>query len=990
MSSIKTTEKEGDVSIGRHVGIGGNANVQGNVVVHMNMRVEGWLDAKNIKGSNKGIFTTAEKLREAYPHPHDGWWAIVGKSLPSPIYVGDGGEWVATGESGGTPTLDDANGSLQQAIDDAKNKANEAKKAIEDMVSSLPITQELGDSVTKVMSQAAVTEALANVKASTDDGKNLQEVYSTLFLEKDAKETSYIDVMEAGYALYPDGSIAPRNAWKATKNFIELGETLRINVSFVGGDNNVNFVCFYDKNKEFLSGISAGSKKYEADVSIPQGAKYIRFCTTINSFAVAKVYRKNFTPIRDVVQANMSAISNLQEDFIIKEALPDYDFRSKSSEEGLLNEDSGSYAPSQVWEYTPEYLDLSNVTKIVVTSSGTGASIVAFYDKEKSFVGNITRSLNAEKIKIPANAKFARFCFGWKKGSAIVSSYRTYTLNEYVENNIRPADVYCDEVNINNVDALLVEGSSLTASIASPIGFGWLSKMNDLVDILIVNDGRPGQSRTININALFKGELMNMSNSSLSVISYKYLLLMNSANDSSTGMEGFKELEKALSFSSAKNVTLILGEEEWGTKGYTDLNKNFGNLYNIPTAEPIAVMSSRLSTGYAGLKLSSHAGWRLSSCYAAMQEFIEALPVRRSIKMFRVRPNINVSKIDDLAFSTNEQRALLWKSCQVGQQANIALLGRAMTFNSADNLDQRDGRYDTSVTYSEGASERSESGKLLSGETIDCVGYSLIQFVVNADAVYSCNITFESDRKINAYTLKYNDEAHSNIYHKYVEIESSYADGIVNIKIDNAKGLLCDGKITLLLYADGSYKVSNPRCQYTGRQKSEGVFNYHQRLHGDECLQDTSVEDVILSGGAAIITPPVNLFLKSNCNSSGKLVALSSMTSVIKKNFASKSNRIAIRIAAQNFFKFATTRYSGAEYEDYVTSGHIGLEPNGYDYAYIYVIVDGAIQKKLVWSGWTEVYCEFDLQKGNHTLTIQRATEGNQLILIHDISVQDV
>lgn len=854
---------------------------------------------------------------------------------------------------------------------------------------TLSITQELGDSVTKVMSQAAVTEALANVKAITDDGKNLQEVYSTLFLEKDAKETSYIGVMEAGYALYPDGSIAPRNGWKTTKNFIELGETLRINVSFVGGDNNVNFVCFYDKNKEFLSGIPAGSQKYEADVSIPQGAKYIRFCTTINSPAVAKVYRKNFAPIRDVVQANMSAISNLQEDFIIKEALPDYDFRSKSSEEGLLNIYSGSYAPNHVWDYTPEYLDLSNVTKIVVTSSGEGASIVAFYDKEKSFIGNITRSLNAEEIKIPANAKFARFCFGWKKGSAIVSSYRTYTLNEYVEDKIRPVDVYSDEVNINNVDALLVEGSSLTASIASPIGFGWLSKMNDLVDILIVNDGRPAQSRTININALFKGELMNMSNSSLSVINYKYLLLMNSANGSSTGMEGFKELEKALSFSSAKNVTLILGEEEWGTNGYTDLNKNFRNLYNIPTAEPIAAMSSRLSTGYAGLKLSSHAGWRLSSCYAAMQEFIEALPVRRSIKMFRVRPNINVSKIDDLAFSTNEQRALLWKSCQAGQQTNIALLGRAMTFNSADNLDQRDGRYDTSVTYSEGASERSESGKLLSGGTIDCVGYSLIQFVVNADAVYSCNITFESDKKINAYTLKYNDEAHSNIYHKYVEIESSYADGIVNIKIDNAKGLLCDGKITLLLYADGSYKVSNPRCQYTGRQKSE-VFNYHQRLHGEECLQDTSVEDVILSGGAAIITPPVNLFLKSNCNSSGKLVALSSMTSAIKKNFASKSNRIAIRIAAQNFFKFATTRYSGAEYEDYVTSGHIGLEPNGYDYAYIYVIVDGAIQKKLVWSGWTEVYCEFDLQKGNHTLTIQRATEGNQPILIHDISVQDV
>ena len=129
MSSVKTTEKEGDVSIGRHVGIGGNANVQGNVVVHMNMRVEGWLDAKNIKGSNKGIFTTVKKLREAYPRPHDGWWAIVGNTLPSPIYVGDGGEWVATGESGGTPTLEDTDGALQRAVEEVKEKLTESKKA---------------------------------------------------------------------------------------------------------------------------------------------------------------------------------------------------------------------------------------------------------------------------------------------------------------------------------------------------------------------------------------------------------------------------------------------------------------------------------------------------------------------------------------------------------------------------------------------------------------------------------------------------------------------------------------------------------------------------------------------------------------------------------------------------------------------------------------------------------------------------------------------
>jgi hypothetical protein len=170
MTSVKTTQLDGDVSVGRNTSIGGSLTIQGGGRVKGTFVIDGWLDAKNIKGSNKGIFTTAEKLREAYPRPHDGWWAIVGKSLPSPIYVGDGGEWVATGESGGTPTLDDANGALQQAIDDAKNKVNEAKKAIEDMVKNLPIAQELGDSATSVMSQAAVTAAIkANAQGKVEE-----------------------------------------------------------------------------------------------------------------------------------------------------------------------------------------------------------------------------------------------------------------------------------------------------------------------------------------------------------------------------------------------------------------------------------------------------------------------------------------------------------------------------------------------------------------------------------------------------------------------------------------------------------------------------------------------------------------------------------------------------------------------------------------------------------------------------------------------------
>ena len=200
MSSVKTTQLDGDVSVGRNTSIGGNITIQGGGRVKGTFVIDGWLDAKNIKGSNKGIFTSAAKLREAYPRPHDGWWAIVGKTLPSPIYVGDGGEWVATGESGGNPTFENVDEQIQHIVDDAKSKIDNAKKTIEDMVAALPIAQELGDSATSVMSQAAVKKAIENVKVPdslTKDVsvlKELDNTYSVLTEDKfvaSSQDTAY-------------------------------------------------------------------------------------------------------------------------------------------------------------------------------------------------------------------------------------------------------------------------------------------------------------------------------------------------------------------------------------------------------------------------------------------------------------------------------------------------------------------------------------------------------------------------------------------------------------------------------------------------------------------------------------------------------------------------------------------------------------------------------------------------------------------------------
>lgn len=106
MSSIKTTHIDGDVSIGRNVAIGGGASIQGDSLLKGNVKVLGWLDAPNIKHANKGMFATLENLEASYPIPHNGWWALVGTTLPGDLYIAYEGKWIYKGEYSGSISIE--------------------------------------------------------------------------------------------------------------------------------------------------------------------------------------------------------------------------------------------------------------------------------------------------------------------------------------------------------------------------------------------------------------------------------------------------------------------------------------------------------------------------------------------------------------------------------------------------------------------------------------------------------------------------------------------------------------------------------------------------------------------------------------------------------------------------------------------------------------------------------------------------------------------
>ncbi len=184
MSSIPTKQIDGDVAVGRNVSMGGSGTVRGSMTVGHNLTVEGWLEAKNIKGPSKGLFKTVTQLREAYPNPHEGWWALVtvegsaSSDHLGQLYMADGGEWVAQVDSDGNPLLKG-----NPTID-----STEYMEAVEQMTADLEavkvdVNQNASDIKSLRSTQTSHTDSIntlnTNVSNAQSDIKTLKERVAT-------------------------------------------------------------------------------------------------------------------------------------------------------------------------------------------------------------------------------------------------------------------------------------------------------------------------------------------------------------------------------------------------------------------------------------------------------------------------------------------------------------------------------------------------------------------------------------------------------------------------------------------------------------------------------------------------------------------------------------------------------------------------------------------------------------------------------------------
>ena len=222
MKAERAQQIDGDVAVGRNVIAGGNAKIRGNVKVGHDLKVEGWLEAPNIKGANKGLFKIKEDLDAAYPYPEPGWIALVGTSLPADVYIANkDGKWVpAGGKSGevvmdlsGLDELDERIDEIENAVVAERERAEAAENEIAASVEAERERAKIAESAIEASvvaekaraeaAEAALSDAVAalGIKVFARSFESVDDDYMIQYLEDSRNDGSvyYIDDEDAFY-----------------------------------------------------------------------------------------------------------------------------------------------------------------------------------------------------------------------------------------------------------------------------------------------------------------------------------------------------------------------------------------------------------------------------------------------------------------------------------------------------------------------------------------------------------------------------------------------------------------------------------------------------------------------------------------------------------------------------------------------------------------------------------------------------------------------
>ena len=616
-----------------------------------------------------------------------------------------------------------------------------------------------------------------------------------------------------------------------------------------------------------------------------------------------------------------------------------------------------------------------------------------------------------------------------------LSGYSVFTnreISEIAKDNKKQVDVLRtmlgeNSVGVADATTCLMLGSSLTDDVYTPLGLGWCDRLNDLVDVNVLNGGWSGTALLANIRAMMS-ELINhdyTNSAAYRKIPYKidYLWWGNTANHTPAGKEGILQLLEAKKVSEMFGAKMLVGTEHTAVttvsaQAYDMSRREFGFKHNVPVSA-ITVIGGKLrgvavnpnadpTKPYNGFSDGgTHDGYRAAGFFTIHRELLSRIEVRKNVKLFKVRPDYQGGSptVAQLAYDGNEERFKYFTAIVAGSGGrnggtNYVGVGRA------DNVDNDD----YSVGDALGSALVQEEFELLKGNAITFNKYCLVEFIL--DRIHITKTTFSAEVSVEptAVYISTKKSAYDNGCSEWVELtDKIYQNGVLTAHVEKMEHEIesFDKVKILLYYADGDFTLNKPTLRdYDGIAKvpNDLLNGYHHRQYGAELNAKTSCEEGWTLSNAEVKSLPTEIANYSRYNDvKSHVELLTDEGTMVKSVNVGTAKKVAVRVVANLFPKIATTRtfqnMTAEQLAEYISSDAPTVVERGYNFGTLTLGVNDAVYEEfLMQPGWMEYYTEIELTDETElTITIGRknavdgfTTNSGFKVLVHDVSVQAI
>lgn len=662
------------------------------------------------------------------------------------------------------------------------------------------------------------------------------------------------------------------------------------------------------------------------------------------------------------------------------------------------NDDTGFYAyqvaPTNRWLSTPIQLKAGDTVNIDLFS-GTYLCVARFNDNSAQststqYVGMVDDSSGASTHNTFKVNEDMRIVFSYATDD-LKSFYIDHATSEPLSQDVI-YPTYSDDhiVESGDTDLCLIMGSSLTWSGYSPKTMSWIERLNDLVDIGIVNGGHSGVNLSGNITDMTTGNI-NLLEMKLTKLAPRYIISNNTANSTPTGKDLDTQLKQFERVAKSVGATcLVCGEEptlidasKYNKQGaMTKQGINF-----FPTTKLWYNLNSRQS--YAGWKDSNgiHTNMKNGSSHISMREMVEQLYIHKSVKFYKVRENYKAGSptTAQLAYSNRFERSAIWRAVCTGIGYNPDPWKNDNIDNASYNINET-----TGVDLLTDTTKTCEVATAKFGGDITFYKHALVEIITPRVEITKAVITINCPTEPTAVGFISDGE--------YVATTPTYSNGVLTITLDTTNIQDYD-KIMLVISntTDSTFTLGKVKAVvYGGEIKPSYEVKYKERKVGNELMTATSVENGwAFSGNGSLEQLPSTVRNYTRLNDVNYHLQLDddNASASYTQALDHAVHKVAVRIAVAIFPKIQTTRTSN----DYTTTSQ-NLYRGMYYGGNVLLTINDAYIPLHIETGWSEVYAEAVIDGSSLNITLGRATSfdpdnynvGEFPVFIHNISVQEI